>query len=130
MQKCKVVLVSDGRRNQDQLLRKLLGGTPAALVEANSGRDCLDQVSRYQVRLVVLDGDPPDIKVSSLIQLIKKLNPNVNVIFIAGEQTANEEDEKKIRQAGVAYYAPRPLNYGIIEKVLNKILAKANSAQA
>lgn len=70
MHESRVVLVSDSRRQQDQLLRKLLGKTPAALVEANSGRDCLDQVSRYQVRLVVVDGDPPDIKVNSLIRLL------------------------------------------------------------
>jgi len=74
-------------------------------VVTQSARECLVAVENPRVKVVVLDGALLDKPAIQLLSLIKRIRPQLPIVFAS--QTPNEEWEREAREAGVLYYGDR-----------------------
>ena len=72
---------------------------------AQSARECLVAVENPRVKLVVLDGALLDKPANQLLGLIKRIRPQLPIVFAS--EIPNEEWERQAREAGVLYYGDR-----------------------
>ncbi len=72
---------------------------------AGSARECLLAAEDPRVRIVVLDGAMHDDTVTQTLQLIRRIRPQMGIVFAF--DLPNDAIELEARQAGVLYYGDR-----------------------
>jgi hypothetical protein len=92
-----------------------------AWILANSARESLVAVEDSRVRVVVLDGAMREPSPNHLLRLLKKIRPDVEIVFAF--QCPGGEWERDAREVGVLYYGDRSLPgamIGVIRQTLRR----------
>lgn len=74
-------------------------------VWVGSGRECLVAVEDPRVRIIILDGAMTETPAGQLLHLVRRIRPDVRIIFAYDEPSAAGEQEA--REAGVLFYGDR-----------------------
>lgn len=72
---------------------------------ADTARECLVAAEDPRVRVVILDGAMHDATVTQTLQLLKRIRPEVGVVFAF--DLPDDSSELEARQAGVLFYGDR-----------------------
>ncbi|MFQ5605133.1 MAG: hypothetical protein ACE5HS_17855 [bacterium] len=68
----------------------------------NTGRECLEILESSELYAVLIDNSIIDINGVILLELVIKLKPKINLIFVNSKQ--KPKIESQARQAGIIYY--------------------------
>lgn len=109
----RVLLVDDEGAVRRSLVR-ILGAAGYHVVDADSGKQALDLLTRHSFDVVVTDVRMPDIDGFELLRAIRLHHPGLPVIFTTG--AADEIDEK---QFGVEVLA-KPIDLNVLETMLRR----------
>jgi len=115
------ILIVDDSRTSRRMLRNVLEGLGHTIVdEAVNGEDGFIKFKEIKPDLVTLDITMPKLDGIEALQLIKKHDPEANVVMI----TAAGQREKMIQAVkyGAAEFIVKPYEKEEVEKVLKKIL--------
>lgn len=114
------ILVVDNNNERRQQLRVLLEARNYGVIEAANCEDAIELLSQMDVSLVLTETELPTMSGLFLLQKIKQLYPNLEVILIT-----NNDSSFNLLQAlrlGVYDYIVRPIDTGeILDKTLERV---------
>jgi PAS domain S-box-containing protein len=92
-------------------------------VSARTGKECLDQLSREEVSIVILDYSLPDIDGLGVIERIRKAGYDIPVIMVTGQ--GDEQVAVKAMKGGADDYVVKTQDYlktlpGVMERAIEK----------
>ena len=102
-----------------------LGKLFKTVFQANNGVEGLQSFNNDKPDIVISDIDMPEMNGHEMIQAIKKLDPNANIIVYSAY--ADSENLLKSIHLGVVDFIPKPVDIELFEKVLTKIVAKIDA---
>ena len=104
----KRILVADDHAPTRSLVRAILDETQSFdIVEAETGRECLDRVQEGSFDLVLLDVGLPDLDGFSVCRQIRAIAPRLPVVFVTAR--GEMEDMAAARAAGADSYIVKPI---------------------
>jgi DNA-binding NtrC family response regulator len=85
---------------------------------------CLSTVMKKNVGVVLIDENLPDLSGLTLVSLLKKVKPEMEIIFT----TSYHDPQKEIdaRLAGILYYGVKPLDWTLLQQIIERALSKQN----
>lgn len=118
----KNVLVVDDNRNDLLMVKFVLlkmGFNPILL---DKPRQVVDTLQMYKVSLIILDLEMPEINGIDVLRKIKRVDAykNIPVVMLTGHSAF--EDVKKAVSVGAIDYIIKPIDAGIFENKVNKII--------
>lgn len=116
------ILIVDDQRTFSRLLRSALEmlGQDLIVSEAQSGEECLLEVSRTRIDLLVADFRLPGISGVELIKKFRVLNPDARVIMVSG--VTEPWLLKQINDVAVDAFYPKPIPTGDFLETVEKCL--------
>ena len=84
--------------------------------------DCLKIVMNRNFALVVIDENLSDLPGLTLVSLLKRMKPDIEIVFT----TSNHNPQKEIdaRLAGILYYAVKPIDWSLLGEIIERTLSK------
>ena len=111
----KILIVDDNMDNL-MMLSRLLSSTGFKVSIANSGRECLTQVKKYNPDVVLMDIVMPEMDGLEATQQLRKTEFGENLVIIALSANAYKKNKKESLSAGCNDFLSKPVN---LEKLLN-----------
>ena len=93
-------------------------------IHVHTAAECLKTVMTKNIGVVVIDEDLPDLSGITLVSLLKKMKPEVEIIFTTA--CHNPQKEIDARLAGILYYGVKPLDWTILSQIIERTLSKQN----
>ncbi len=123
----KTVLVVDDNRMNLKVFKSLLKHTKLTILEAISGRECLEILCRQKVDAVFLDHMMPEMDGIETFEIIKeeKLCEGVPIIMLTAN--AIQGDREKYLAIGFDNFLSKPINPAELEKMLVEYLMVGES---
>ncbi len=118
MQKIKILVVEDGRSQRD-MLRDFLIGEGYQVSEASNGERALEVLKDDYFDLVLLDYKMPGMDGMAVLNEVKGLNPEIDVILMTAYGTI--ETAVKAMKAGAADYITKPIELEELLLLIEKI---------
>jgi CheY-like chemotaxis protein len=101
------ILVIEDTPYSLELIKEMLAGTHAVILEASTGKEALTILEKGEkIDLVLADVRLPDLDGFSLIRTIRTVRPNLPVI--AQTAYAYELDKQKCLESGASAYLAKP----------------------
>ncbi|MBI9075376.1 MAG: response regulator [Desulfatibacillum sp.] len=119
----RVLLVDDEREFVENLRDRLKMRDFGANV-AYDGRQALDQMSREIPDVMVLDLNMPEVDGYQVLKEVKESHPNVEVIILTGQGSA--EDQDHCMKLGAYAYLEKPIDIDELTKAMNSAYEKVN----
>ncbi len=119
----KILIVEDDFYCRE-ILKYMLKKTGAALLTAKDGREALSILDQENVDLVLLDLRLPEIDGYGVLKEIRSGNPGTPVI--AQTAYAMPDDISKFNEAGFNDFLTKPIDDGVLYKLLRKYLSLAD----
>ena len=116
------ILVISATAGFGQLIQQTLNdqrGYDARLV--NSGEEALEQFEMEPARLCILDADLPDVSQTELVEVMRKLQPDVRLVAVSSHRNGQEAEQVDFQPDAYLskpFYLPEML--GIVEQVLGE----------
>lgn len=118
MQKLKILVVEDGR-SQRNMLMDFLVGEGYQVTEASNGERALEMLKNEYIDLVLLDYKMPGMDGMAVLNEVKGLNPEIDVILMTAYGTI--ETAVKAMKAGAADYITKPIELEELLLLIEKI---------
>jgi DNA-binding NtrC family response regulator len=112
------VLVVDDDVDSASLLAEILAVRDFTAEYAASAQECLDQLTRRIVDVVVTDLRMPEMSGIELCRVIRDLHPDVLVVAITGDLSRNAADEALA--AGAYDYISKPIKVAMLDAVVGQ----------
>ena len=112
----KKILIVSASCQATVLLSERLKGYGLDSYAVTTGRGCLEMIDNNEICTVVIDNSILDIDGSTLLGLVIKVCPRVNLIFANSEH--NSYIESQVRQAGITYYTTDMRDEQIVSVIL------------
>lgn len=111
-----IFLIVDTEKPPDSVLRI----PNSAMV--HTAADCLNTVMKKNIGVVVIDENLPDLPGLKLVCLLKRMKPEIEIIFT----TSCHDPQKEIdaRLAGILYYGVKPVDWTLLEQIIERALSK------
>jgi CheY-like chemotaxis protein len=77
----------------------------------------LDELSPFDIFLVLSDINMPGMSGLEMIQVIKETWPDLDIVMITAY--ANQENMEKSKQFGAREFLAKPLDFGLLRNILN-----------
>ena len=93
-------------------------------IHVESAAECLKTILKKNIRLAIIDENLPDLSGLTLVSLLKRVKPEVEIIFT----TAYHDPQKEInaRLAGILYYGVKPVDWALLSQIIERALIKQN----
>lgn len=116
------ILVIDDEKTQREILTGFLRKLGYKVEKAACGKEGLQIVSNNPVDLVLTDFKMPDMDGITVLQEIKKVNPEIGVIIITAFGTIEKSVEAMRR--GAEDYLIKPINLDELELIIKKVFER------
>ncbi len=93
-------------------------------LQVQTAADCLKTILNKNVGVVVVDENLPDLSGLTLVSLLKKMKPEIEIIFTAACHDPQKEIDARL--AGILYYCVKPVDWCILIQIIEKALDKQN----
>jgi len=117
----KTVIVADGDEKLRKQLFLCLSNKGYDVRTADSASNLMREVER-SVGIIVMDVDLPGMKAHEMIPLVKRVNPKLPIVVMSASSSI--ELAQRIRNAGIFFYAMKPIDVGEIETVIESAFRK------
>lgn len=114
------ILVIDDEQSIRHLLDTLLSRKGYDVVLADGGRKGLELIRREHPDVVVLDLKMPEMDGVTVLQQIRRLNPDQPVIILTG--AATPEREQQVRALGVTEFVEKEFSLHRLGDALKRLL--------
>ncbi len=115
-----VLLVDDSKVNQ-KLTARMLQKLGLAVVIANNGQECVEEVQSRTFNLVFMDCQMPVLNGYEATQQIRKLSPNDQHLPIIALTAENlDVDIERCKNAGMDDFLTKPVSKASLEQMLSK----------
>jgi two-component system capsular synthesis sensor histidine kinase RcsC len=123
----KVLVIEDNEINREMFCRYLafMGHKPVPASNGNEGVRILDG---ELFGLVITDLSMPGLSGWQVAERVKKQSPGVPVILVSG--WAIQQDDARIREAGVDFVLQKPCSLSIFQEVVEKALSSIDREEA
>jgi two-component system NtrC family response regulator len=116
------ILVVDDEEAQRTALAGFLRKKGYRTLEAGSGSDAVEAVRKEPVDLVLSDYKMPDIDGIKVLEEVKKINPEVDVVIMTAYGTI--ESAIEAMKAGAVDYLTKPVSLDHLELIVEKALQR------
>jgi len=96
----------------------LLGLT---VIEASNGREGIEKAINNEIHILIADYRMPDLTGVEMIKEIWKFKRDFKIIILTG--FANEITNEVIREFGVVAVLQKPVDLGVLEKLITQLLS-------
>lgn len=123
-----VVLVTDDHADTRLMFRTMLGIRGYSVIEAADGEEAVMLAESSTPDLILMDGMLPGLDGLDATRRIRKLSNggNTPIVFICGRAEPN--DRASALDAGCDEFLVKPLNFELLDSVLEKHLGKTADA--
>jgi len=118
-----IVLVVDNQNEAIELFRKILKNENCTILTTNSGKEALRLVDRKRPTLVILDLRMPDMSGIEVLQRIKKIGEDIEVIVTTAYGTM--KTAKVVMKLGAFDYVTKPFDANHIRDIIADALSPA-----
>lgn len=118
------ILIVDDSRAMRMIVRRTLrqaGMGSHEVVEAENGREALQQIKAGRPDLILCDWNMPVMSGIELLELLKQHKVNIPFGFVTSQNTAAMKE--RARQAGALFVISKPFKPETFEQVLSHIAA-------
>lgn len=110
------VLLADTDIKSTTYLKEVFEAERIRVFCVASAREVLESVRKWDIDAGIIDAHLKDIEGYKIIPLIKDINKDIKIIM--STSTNSPELESRCREAGIIYYAIKPLDYDEIVKIV------------
>jgi CheY-like chemotaxis protein len=123
-----LVMVAEDHEDTRFLLRTVLERCGLAVLEAGDGEEAVSLAEREKPDLILMDGSLPRLDGISATRRMRALASltAVPIVFLSGH--AGPQQQREAREAGCDDYLVKPFNLERLYHVLERHLAKGDSA--
>ena len=122
MKETKKILVVEDDPMVGDVLNRMLSRQGYAATLSETAKDALHEAASDFFHLAILDIGLPDMEGTDLIPKLKTLHPDIAIMIVTGETSANAAI--KALNIGADYYFRKPLNFGELTASLKAAMAK------
>ncbi len=108
MKKLEILVVEDGK-SQREMLKNFLEREGHKVAEAENGEQALEKISRQHYDLLLLDYKMPGMDGMQVLQEVKKINCEIDVVIITAYGTI--ESAVEAMKAGAIDYITKPIEF-------------------
>jgi len=114
------ILIVDDSKMARMVLSKTVESLGFNIVaEAVDGLDGCKKYQEHKPDLIITDIEMPNMNGTEMIEMIKKLNPNVQVIAVSS--VMNKQLTQRILALGVKHFIVKPIKTEILKNILLNI---------
>ena len=118
MRKLSILIVEDGT-SQREMLKGFLKSEGYDVTEAKRGDEALEMVKKEYFQLLLLDYKMPGVDGMTVLEAVKRLNPEISVIMMTAFGTT--ETAVKAMKAGAADYILKPIDLDELAILISRI---------
>ncbi|HEX8161658.1 MAG TPA: response regulator [Pyrinomonadaceae bacterium] len=122
-----VVLVAEDHEDTRFLIKTLLNFRGIAVVEAGDGEEAVEVALRERPDLIMMDVSLPRVDGYAVTRRLRSVAAlrEVPIVFVSGH--ADEASRAAARAAGCDEYMTKPLDTALLDRILDRRLARATS---
>ena len=114
-----MILVVDDEPMSRDLLRNLLQDRGCAVIEVDSGEECLKKIVEKRFQAILLDVRLPGIDGVETLKRVKEIRPDALVVLMSGK-----EDVMKEAAQGAISVLPKPIELSKLGSVIDRFLPR------
>jgi two-component system NtrC family response regulator len=118
MQKLSILVVDDGQ-SQREMLRDFLRSEGHTVAEAENGETAIKKVMSGHFDLILLDYKMPGMDGMQVLQEVKRINPEIDVVIITAFGTI--EDAVKALKGGAIDYITKPIEFDDLLLLIERV---------
>jgi PAS domain S-box-containing protein len=122
------VLIVDDNRDSADTLAALLGTWGHDVRTLYDGPSVIAAVAEFQPKVVLLDIGLPKMNGYEVAAQLRKSGNGRSLILVAFTGYGQDEDRRRVREAGFDYHLVKPLEPVELEKILDSVIADAAAA--
>ncbi len=116
------ILIIDDEETQVESLKRFLGKRGHTIYTATRGKQGVEIVEHNQIDLVISDYRMPEMNGLEVLQAIKYLNPQIDVVIVTAY--GNVEEAVDIMKSGAYDYLTKPIELDELENMIKRIAEK------
>lgn len=117
----KILLADDTRLNRE-LVKDLLEIQGYKIVEAVSGKDCIEKARRNKPDLILLDIELPDMSGLEVVKEIKQDAEIKDIFVVAFSGYDKPEEQEEFLAAGFSGFISKPFDIKKFSRIVEKFL--------
>jgi len=117
-------LIVDKEEQQDLSALLQCDKKSVQCLQVQTAADCLKTVMQKNIGVVVIDENLPDLSGLKLVSLLKKMKPEVEIIFTTDCHDPQKEIDARL--AGILYYGVKPVDWTLLSQIIERALSKQN----
>ena len=124
-----LILVVDDENHICEMIREVLETQGYKVLTAEDGTEALAIYAKYdkEIRSVLTDIAMPHLDGVAVVQTLKKLNPELEIIVSTGE--VQKDKIQKMKNLGIIYFLEKPYTTEALISIVHKSLAELNSGK-
>ncbi len=122
------VLVVDDNRDSADTLAALLDAWGHEVRTSYDGPSAITVAAEFQPAVVLLDIGLPKMNGYEVAAQLRKLTNGRSLILVAFTGYGQDEDRRRVREAGFDYHLIKPLEPAALEKILDTVITDAAAA--
>jgi len=105
----KTVLIADTNEEDQEYLSIALAGEGYKIETARASSEMIQKLqNNSDIGVIVMDVNMPGVRAYEVIPIVKKINRIIPIIVMSSDDSIDLA--RKVRQAGIFFYAMKPLN--------------------
>ena len=121
----KTILIADANEEEREHLSLALAGEGYKVETAMASSEVIQKLqSSGEIGVIVMDVNMPGVKAYEVIPIVKKINRRIPIIVMSSDNSIDLA--RKVRQAGIFFYAMKPLNIEEMKLAVKDAFKKVN----
>jgi DNA-binding NtrC family response regulator len=122
---CRNILVVDDDKLICWGLEQVISARNLHVTTVNNGRDAIFEIYNVPYNSVFLDVHLPDISGMEVLQEIRKVAPETQVVIMTGDDS--DDNLKEAFRGGASHLIKKPFNIPEIEHIIDGMFSRSNS---
>ena len=121
----KTVLIADTNEEEREYLSIALASEGYKVETAKASSEMIKKLhNKSDVGVIVMDVNMPGVRAYEVIPIVKKINRRIPIIVMSSDNSIDLA--RKVRQAGIFFYAMKPLNIEEMKLAVKDAFKKVN----